>query len=668
MEIVFERIDNLNISYIIQKCKTLNSEALRNRKKLDNYLGGKFSNIKDFERIFPALFVTDKSKIKHKRSNQLKQELFDYITEDNLVRAIDGVHKRKINDFLQQELIPAYLNFHRSQSREISYLPLNLRLYVYKELYKAQKTDAGRFEVLDRIATTLAKMNELDKAYMACAYQTFFIEDLDESLNYFFTMCKNLNQLFGMRKDILASQGYKANMAIDELSRSLMAFTNKKNFTNETNALIIFKLLLTYYPELSHDEEYINAVLNYFETDDIIEIKKLNIEQVDFSERLVIYNQITPNYRFIDAVIKKEKQDVNIILELPKQNFIQSQQLMANSSINNYKIIDEYKPKNFIEWLISQATMRISYRERLEQQKYLESMGLLSKQTEQYMHLDYIEGNRIEGYIDYENEKFIITYLFQAEEEYFCWEKEALITTAKHVVKCLANGYPFVLNSEDTNIAYTNPQQLEEFLSEIGFIYKKFYHNGNEQISVIKVPTSNMNEDYYFDYGEREYILACLSNIYKELNGEKHQQHIYTLLDDIRLLCRANNSTNMYRTIVKDIYISRNGKYSENERRELENNIMKRKSLNEQEKNLLKLLLPFHAYFVILNEINSEQRRKLKLLLCSIFDIILDETLLIKNDWSKILINRIKDDYQYVCLSNEDIKSSIENHIVEYSL
>lgn len=668
-KIVFERIDTLNISYIIQKCKALNSEASRSRKKLDNYLGGRILNTKDFERIFPALFVTKKSKIKHKRFNQLKQELFDYITEDSLGRASEVVHKRKINEFLQQELIPAYLNFHRSNSREISYLPLNLRLYVYKELYKAQKTDEGRFEVLDRIATTLAKMNELDKAYMACAYQTFFINDFDESLNYFFTMSKNLNQLFGMRKDILASQGYSANAAIDELSRCLMAFTNKKNFNNETNALIIFKLLITYYPELSHDEEYINAVLNYFETDDITEIEKLDIEQVDFSERLVVYNEITPNYRFIDSVIKKEKQDSDIMPPLLEQGFIKSEQLLVNSDINKYKLVDEYKPQKFTEWLISQATKRISYREGLEQQKYLESIKQFSEQAEKNMHLDYIEGNRIEGYIDYENDKFIITYLFHAEEEYFSWEKEALITTAKHVVRCLANGYPFVLNSGNTNIAYTNPLELEEFLSELGFIYKKIKHkkDENEQLSTIKVPTGNMKEDYYLDYGEREYVLGCLTHMHKELNGEKHLPFFYTFLDDIHLLCKAHNSTNVYRNIVKEIYVTRNDIYSEMNRREIENNIAKRKPLNEREKNLLKVLLPFHAHMVVSHGITGGQRRELKLLLCAIFDIILDETLLIKNDWSKIIINQIDGKYQYVCLSNEDTKNSIENQLVEYN-
>lgn len=95
----------------------------------------------------------------------LKEKLDDY--EDALIKAVENSFTERISrnmellEMVEKELVPYYHGrFQINLSREISFLPLELRLLLYTKLLAVETRQITRYHLLDRIALTLYKSGD----------------------------------------------------------------------------------------------------------------------------------------------------------------------------------------------------------------------------------------------------------------------------------------------------------------------------------------------------------------------------------------------------------------------------------------------------------------------------------------------------------------------------
>lgn len=97
--------------------------------------------------------------------NLLKEKLDDY--ESALIKAVEEsfteriIYNKELLETVKEELVPYYHGrFQVNLSREISFLPLELRLLLYTKLLAVETRQITRYHLLDRIALTLYKSGD----------------------------------------------------------------------------------------------------------------------------------------------------------------------------------------------------------------------------------------------------------------------------------------------------------------------------------------------------------------------------------------------------------------------------------------------------------------------------------------------------------------------------
>ena len=148
----------MNIKKIITKCKEYEKRAQKSNVQFEKDIVGIKSEKSSLERYLPVvytIFIQVKVEYYDIALNFLNKH-FDEIAENSFLPK--DVNLSEIDLLIQNLIIPYYVDeFRVSDSREISFLPLALRLHLYFELYKKTKDPLSRVHIKDRLAITLNK-------------------------------------------------------------------------------------------------------------------------------------------------------------------------------------------------------------------------------------------------------------------------------------------------------------------------------------------------------------------------------------------------------------------------------------------------------------------------------------------------------------------------------
>lgn len=267
----------ISYKYVIQKVRT-NKQNANLEKHLDNLKNINVSLI-DFELEKLSIEMLSyinldqvrnfKSNIYDLRKNELYNLLYSKIEE--ILLKDKRLENEKILVYINEFLHPYYKNrFRRSFSREISFLPLNLRLYIYYNLLKLEDNVETKWHLMDRIEITLAKMGQkqlsqlpiLIKALTNVESGRTYENDYIVSHDFIKTAKEN-------REAIIRKNGFKPNDIIDELRLAISNFIAIDNIHDRNAAMYILDILKYYYFDIPNIDKHIENLKNYIKTEEI---------------------------------------------------------------------------------------------------------------------------------------------------------------------------------------------------------------------------------------------------------------------------------------------------------------------------------------------------------------------------------------------------------------
>ncbi|WP_034536355.1 hypothetical protein [Carnobacterium inhibens] len=208
-----------------------------------------------------------------------------------LYTQIDNLYSERITynealkTYLHETLIPYYRGrFTINMSREISFLPLELRIYIYTELLKKETVFYNQAALLDRLSLTLYKAHYYKAGSVAVALSAWNNYNVDQHLkqtssNYYFKIRKELKRVTkstDLREEILNQAEMTPEIAGREFYYGIKGFTNLESIHNFAAAPLCFEAFSIYFkPNFKIIEELHEPIFKQFQT------KKGNLQLVE---------------------------------------------------------------------------------------------------------------------------------------------------------------------------------------------------------------------------------------------------------------------------------------------------------------------------------------------------------------------------------------------------
>jgi uncharacterized protein len=180
---------------------------------------------------------------------------------------------KRLRDIISNAIVPYYLGRFRSiMSREISFLPLELRLFLYFEMLLKEEDNHTKAHLLERISVTLFKMSELEAGKKVILYYWLlrveiggFTPEIQKELTKNFAFLSNLPEL---RKEILTDRGFEEKRFLDEYRHSLLSFTDLSIIHDLESAKLMLLLWKEYYKEMPDIDNYFHSIRTFLSTKD----------------------------------------------------------------------------------------------------------------------------------------------------------------------------------------------------------------------------------------------------------------------------------------------------------------------------------------------------------------------------------------------------------------
>lgn len=238
----------------------------------------------------------------------LNKKLLD--AQDAIIKACEKLYSERIRFnpelqvLVQNTIVPYYLGrFEMNLSREISFLPLELRLYIYTNILSLESETYQQMHLMNRIAMTLHKADETflgDCAIFISAWLKSKISPNVLGYDLSFTEClkaeKAIIQPAGeMRKRILREAEMTPEEAASEFWYGFKGFSDLNAIHNIEAAKICFELFCSYF-ERSFElcKELRPAVLKFYKTKKDKEIRKIiesqGLNEVEVRKRFVSFS------------------------------------------------------------------------------------------------------------------------------------------------------------------------------------------------------------------------------------------------------------------------------------------------------------------------------------------------------------------------------------------
>lgn len=209
----------------------------------------------------------------------------------------EGIYEKLLKQ-IKEKVKPYYQGFFRMQmSREISYLPLDVRLLLYYELYKSESDDETKFHLLDRLSVTLAKMDLVKLAQAITLYQWIATlengvmseKDIISNARTGLKFIKNAKKI---RKTILNERGFQEKK-LDEFKNSLFGWIDLSNLHDKQAAIIMVRLWKIYFSlyKIPGLEEIEGKVLNFINTEDQLYLSGIPLDQLKQHDKVYVFEE-----------------------------------------------------------------------------------------------------------------------------------------------------------------------------------------------------------------------------------------------------------------------------------------------------------------------------------------------------------------------------------------
>ena len=213
-----------------------------------------------------------------------------------LYKQIDSLYSERITyneelkTYLYETLIPYYRGrFTINMSREISFLPLELRIFLYTELLKKETVFFNQVALLDRLALTLYKAHHYKAGSVAVALSAWNSYNIDRHLkkmpsNYYFKLREELKRVTkstDLREEILKNSELTPEIAGREFYYGIKGFTNLESIHNFAVAPLCFQAFYMYFaPNFKILEKLYEPIVEQ------IQAKKRNPQLVELLEQM----------------------------------------------------------------------------------------------------------------------------------------------------------------------------------------------------------------------------------------------------------------------------------------------------------------------------------------------------------------------------------------------
>lgn len=224
----------------------------------------------------------DHVKILEKKSEEHERNLLRLIREGLGERII---YNERLMETVRETIVPYYHGrFQMGLSREISFLPLTLRLLVYGRLLEEEAEPVVRYHLYDRIAMTLYKIGDERVGEYALFLQCMLGSRLSSVLfkkerdfsSLFAYQLKGNRQIRGLREDILTKASLTPEIAGREFWYGFRGFSELKNINDVDAARICLRLFTLYFEKnFSIANTVETQLLKYYTTKNANVIKKL---------------------------------------------------------------------------------------------------------------------------------------------------------------------------------------------------------------------------------------------------------------------------------------------------------------------------------------------------------------------------------------------------------
>ncbi|WP_409305725.1 SEC-C metal-binding domain-containing protein [Peribacillus sp. SCS-155] len=278
--------------------------------------------------------------------NQKKEVFYNFILTElsNIMSETDRLSDigttKNLQNLISNQVASYYIGRFRSiMSREISFLPLNLRMFLYYELFLMEKDEVTRLHFLERLNVTLFKLYKVEIGQMVLVYYWLlrieregFEEEKKEEFTKDFSF---LNKAKETRVAILKERGFDENRFLDEFSHSLISFTDLSNIHDFEAAKRLLPLWKEYYKDMPKIDIYFNNLQSFLLTQDRSKLADVPLEVfkehklkyfVDSSNNLLSEESTESYERQIKIIVQRSKDEeekqflLNLASGIPSKN------------------------------------------------------------------------------------------------------------------------------------------------------------------------------------------------------------------------------------------------------------------------------------------------------------------------------------------------------------
>ena len=302
----------IDVDKIIKKgefyiSKNIDEEKLMNRLLfIDEKIDGK-----NVQNILSSIYAVIKDPRKNTKKNvdlylQRKEILIEKIFESVYeILDTERLNNSSLEEYLINNIYPYYMGrFERSMSREISFLPLELRLYIYTKMYFIEEDKNTKWHILDRIYVTLSKMGYKEEAEIICSIN--WLSDLEDNkstaIHEFKVGISFIAESKKDRNEIVNQRGFTPERAIDELQNSLSNFINLDLIMDSESAEIMLNFLAIYYEDIPGIRTYRDMIIQYIKTGDPSILEDLNKLKKEYQVKYKAYGHIEASNDSIELI------------------------------------------------------------------------------------------------------------------------------------------------------------------------------------------------------------------------------------------------------------------------------------------------------------------------------------------------------------------------------
>lgn len=248
--------------------------------------------------------------------------------QDALIKECEKIYSERINynqelqDLVQFTIVPYYHGrFQISLSREISFLPLELRLYIYTALLHIEASTIRQMHLMDRIALTLHKSGENLLGDVAIFISSWLKTKLSKVtfgtkksfLPLYELEVKNTHEAASLRERILTDAEMTPKVAGREFWYGLKSFSSYASIHNFEVVKLCLNLFVSYYKGSFAIAEELQPVLHQcYKTKNFKEINRY-LEKEGLNEVSIIkrYNQAVYNTQSIKELSSADVEKID---------------------------------------------------------------------------------------------------------------------------------------------------------------------------------------------------------------------------------------------------------------------------------------------------------------------------------------------------------------------